>query len=167
MIFKNKILVALFLSLIILITATQYLTGIKADKKLTVIKMSFEECKPQERVCNVELDGLKLKVSFDKDVFYLKPFNISILLDYKSNNKINKKVESVYIDFKMKTMRMGVNRFLLIATDINKNKQSWQGKALLPVCVTGRAGWFSELEVIMDKKKYILTFPLLVKKAID
>lgn len=159
MISKSKIIVILFLSLIILIIVTQNLRWKKTDKELTVVKMSFENCKPQNKVCNIELEGLKLEVLFDEDVFYLKPFNVSVSLKNKSNNKI----ESVYIDFKMKNMNMGGNRFLL--TEVGNKKQNWQGKALLPICVTGRADWFSELEVIIDKKKYILTFPLIVKQA--
>jgi len=158
---KNKIMVILFFLLITLVIVTQNIRWKKTDEELTVVKISFENCKPQNKVCNVELEGLKLGVLFDEDVFYLKPFNVSVSLNNKSNNKI----ESVYIDFKMKNMDMGVNRFLLIATGNQNKKQTWQGKALLPICVTGRADWVSELEIVIDKKKYILTFPLIVKQA--
>ena len=138
---------------------TQNLRWKKTDKKLAVVKISSGNCKPQNKVCNVELEGLKIGVLFDEDVFYLKPFNVSVSLNDKSNNKI----ESVYIDFKMKNMDMGVNRFLL--TEVGNKKQSWQGKALLPICVTGRADWFSELEIMTKQNKYILTFPLQVKRT--
>lgn len=152
-------MVLLLFSLITLIIVIQNLRWEKTDKELTVVKMSSNNCKPQNQVCNVELEGLKLGVLFEKDVFYLKPFNVSVFSDGKSN----KHIASVYIDFKMKNMEMGVNRFLL--TEVGNKKQSWQGKALLPICVTRRADWFSELEIVIDKKKYILTFPLIVKQA--
>ena len=161
MIYKNKIMAVLFFLLILLVLVTQNLSWKKMDKELTVIKISYEDCKPQKQVCNVELGGIKLGILFDEDVFYLKPFNVSVLLDDNSSNK----VESVYIDFKMKNMDMGINRFLLSITDTKNKKQSWQGKALVPICVTGRADWFSEVEVITNKVKYILTFPLFVKQA--
>ncbi len=157
MIFKNKIVFALFILLIILVLVARNLTWESSGNKLTIVKISLEDCKPQKQVCNVELSGLNVRILFDKDVFYLKPFNVTVWTEG------NVEVESVHIDFKMKNMNMGVNRFLL--TEVGNKKQSWQGKALLPICVTRRADWFSELEIVIDKKKYILTFPLIVKQA--
>jgi len=112
---------------------------------------------PQEKTCNVKLNDAEVSVSFEKDIFYLKPFKVSLF----SSNKF----DAVYIDFKMRNMDMGVNRFLLSTTDQKNNKQNWQGKALLPICVTGRADWYSELEIIIGAKKYIVSFPLTVKQA--
>ena len=60
---------------------------------------------------------------------------------------------------------MGVNRFLLKKTNFRNEKQKWQGKALLPICVTGRADWVSELEVVTQKSKYVFSFPIFVKQA--
>ncbi len=150
-------MVILFFSLIILIIVTQNLRWKETDRELTVVKILSENCKPQKKVCNVELSGLNIRILFDEDVFYLKPFNVTVWTEG------NAAVKSVHIDFKMKNMNMGVNRFLL--TEVGNKKQSWQGKALLPICVTGRADWFSELEIVIGKKKYILTFPLIVKQA--
>ena len=62
-------------------------------------------------------------------------------------------------------MNMGVNRFSLRKAEIKNQKQKWQGKALLPVCVTGRADWLAELEVVTNQSKYIIAIPLSVKQA--
>ena len=61
----------------------------------------------------------------------------------------------------MNNMNMGVNRFLLK----RDNKSIWKGKALLPICVTGRADWLSEIEILTTKNKYIISIPILVKKS--
>ena len=65
----------------------------------------------------------------------------------------------------MKNMNMGVNRFKLIKPSSKNIKKLWTGKALLPVCITGRADWFAELELISKKKKYMISFPISVKQA--
>jgi len=96
----------------------------------------------------------------DKNIYYLKKFNVDIWVESKKNTNI----ESIHIDFKMKNMNMGVNHFILNKIKSENKKQKWQGKMLLPVCVTRRADWFSELAVITKQKKYILEFPILVKK---
>ena len=161
MTFKNKMISALIISLIILVIVFQSSNLRNNIKELTIIKMPIENCMPQERICNIKINDIEVSVSFEKEIFYLKPFKVSLFSENKNSNGI----DAVYIDFKMRNMDMGVNRFLLSGTDSKNNKQNWQGKALLPICVTGRADWYSELEIIIDKKKYIVSFPLTVKQA--
>ena len=133
------------------------------SKPTTAINISFSHCNVQKETCNVDTDDFSLNISFDEHVYYLKPFNFSISSKLKSNVEI----ESVQIDFKMKNMDMGVNRFMLKNINIKNKFQTWKGKALLPICVTGRADWISELEVITEDTKYIISFPISVKKAIN
>ena len=161
MTFKNKMISALIISLILLVIVFQSSNLRNNIKELTIIKMPIENCMPQERICNIKINDIEVSVSFEKEIFYLKPFKVSLFSENKNSNGI----DAVYIDFKMRNMDMGVNRFLLSGTDSKNNKQNWQGKALLPICVTGRADWYSELEIIIDKKKYIVSFPLTVMQA--
>ena len=159
MTFNNKMIIALFFSLMILVIVIQDLKWKSEEKELTVIKKYVDNCEPQKQVCNIELGGLNVRILFDENVFYLKPFNVTVW------TAGNTDVESVYVDFKMKNMNMGVNRFLLAGIGTENKKQRWQGKALLPICVARRADWISELEIIINTKKYILAFPVIVKKA--
>ena len=128
-----------------------------------VITLPVSKCNPQEQICKVEFDGLNIGLSLDKDIYYLKPFNISVY----SNKNHNSIIEYIQIDFKMKGMEMGVNRFNLKKANSQNYKQVWKGKALLPVCVTSRVDWYSELEVVTRENKYIFIFPVSVKKAIN
>ena len=156
-----KITLGLIFSVILVVIFLQDLKWNTGVKNLTIVKIPIENCEPQIKVCNVELDDFKISVSFDKDIFYLKPFKVSVFK--KTDSRYD--IESVYIDFKMKNMEMGVNRFLLSNIDSKDKTQSWLGKALLPICVTGSIDWFSELEIVTETKKYIITFPIIVKQA--
>ena len=95
----------------------------------------------------------------DKDIYYLKRFSVLV-----ENNEPHN-IKSMKISFKMKDMDMGNNQFTLNKVKLINKKKSWKGDALLPICVTGRADWFSELEIITKENKYIIEFPIFVKKA--
>lgn len=127
---------------------------------LSITHIVVENCNPQKQACAVEFENVKLEILLDKNIYYLKPFNISVTSDLKKHSKI----ENIRIEFKMKNMDMGVNRFELKGR-IGKNHSLWESKALLPICVTGRADWSAELEVVTEKSKYRLSFPFLVQKV--
>ena len=157
---KNIIIVLLIIIALMFI----YTLINKDESKLrTVIKIPVEKCKSQHQKCEAKLGKFKIEISFDKNVLYLKPFTVSVLTESKANVEI----ESIQVDFKMKGMYMGVNRFMLSKISSENLKQKWRGKALLPVCVTGRADWFSELEVVTKQNKYILLVPVLVKQPVN
>ena len=133
-------------------------TGENDDRPL--IKISVGNCNVQQKKCKVELEEFNIEISMDKSIYYLKKFNVDVWVESKQATNI----ESIQVDFKMKNMNMGVNHFILNKIKSENKKQNWQGNALLPVCVTGRADWFSELTVITKQNKYILEFSILVKK---
>ena len=126
-------------------------------KEKDVVKIQPKNCNLESKECVVELNEIKVKILFDENIYYLKPFNVSVM----NENLNNLKLESIYVDFKMNNMNMGVNRFLLKNDD---DKSIWQGKALLPICVTGRADWLSEIELATKTNKYLISLPISVKK---
>ena len=151
---NNKLFIIFFIFIIAIIIV--FNNFINVDKPNTT-KIVTSQCEAQNRACIVEIDGLKIKVLFEKNIYYLKPFNLSLWTESHDDLK----VKSVSVDFKMKNMNMGVNRFKL-----KRNKTAyWQGKALLPVCVTGRADWFSEIDILTSKGQYRFIFPILVEKT--
>ena len=156
---KKIIVLLLFFFVVVLIT--QDVKWLSESNQLKVVKIAVEECNAQKQVCITETDEFKLGILFDRNIFYLNPFNVKVWTE----NKDDINIESVQIDFKMKNMNMGVNRFLLKKINSKDKKQKWQGKALLPICVTGRVDWFSELEVVTKQSKYIFSFPISVKQA--
>lgn len=159
---KNIIITVLLISIIIVINVqSKKVLNERTEREVITLPVSI--CKPQEQICKIEFDGLDIELSLDKDIYYLKLFNISVY----SNKNENSIIEYIQIDFKMKGMDMGVNRFKLQKENSQNYKQVWKGKALLPVCVTKRADWYSKIEVVTRENKYIFTFPVSVKKAIN
>lgn len=126
-----------------------------------IIKIQSDNCTIENKECVVELNEFKVKIIFDENIYYLKRFNVSVLNESSDNIKL----KSIQVEFKMNNMNMGVNRFMLKNTGLENNKQVWHGKALLPICVTGRADWLSEFEVETTKNKYLISVPILVKKS--
>ena len=118
-------------------------------------------CYPQKQACQVGNEKFKAEIVFDKDIFYLKPFKVTVQTEEKENQFI----KAVVVDFKMKSMDMGLNRFALNRKSETGKLVDWQGTALLPVCVTGRIDWFSEIEFVTGKEKYVFSFPMEVKKT--
>lgn len=131
------------------------------NKERIIINVPIDNCNPQKEACKVHNDAINVGISLDENVYYLKPFQVSVWTLSKDDTD----VESVQIDFKMKGMNMGVNRFFLTKLNSRNDQQNWRGHALLPICVTGRADWFAELEVNTEKSNYIYTIPVLVKQA--
>ena len=149
-----------FIIFIFIVITVLYVTQTDEKNNLPSIKISFGNCNVQQKKCKVESEKFNIEISMDKSIYYLKKFNVDVWVESKQDTNI----ESIQIDFKMKNMNMGVNHFILNKIKSENKKQNWQGNALLPVCVTGRADWFSELNIITKQNKYILEFPILVKK---
>ncbi len=156
---KNVVIILIVLTIIAVMFYFTVKFPVDINHKPQVV-IPVDNCNAQLEKCELKLDELNIEVLFDKNIYYLKKFKVLVWLD-------NKEIESIYIDFKMNNMTMGVNRFKLEKSNQNKNnnKQLWVTKALLPVCITGRADWLAELEVITDTKKYIFSLPLMVKRV--
>ena len=155
----KKLMILGILILMITIIIVKNLNGVSDVDNRVITQMISENCNAQQSACTVKLDDFKLNVSFEKNIYYLKPFTVSVWTENDFP------LESVYINFKMKNMNMGVNRFKLKSGAAINNRHHWQGTALLPVCVSGRADWFSELDVVTKKGRYRLIFPLLVEQV--
>ena len=150
---KNIIITVLLISIIIVI-AVQSKKVLNERTERKVITLPVSKCNPQNKICNVKHKDLTIDISLDKNIFYLKPFNVSVL----SNNKVD--IEHIYIDFKMKKMKMGLNRFILK----NKGSQEWLGVVILPVCIAGRSDWIATVDIHTIKYRFILTFPVSIDK---
>ena len=154
----KKVLFFIFSVLLVVTTLTLVQTG--ETNNMPIIKVSIKDCTVQQKKCKLELDEFNIEISMNTNIFYLKKFNIDVWIESKGNTNI----ESIQADFIMKNMNMGVNHFILNKMEFKNKKQNWQGSALLPICVTGRADWFSELSIVTKKNKYIVEFPIIVKK---
>lgn len=156
----------LFLTLILIAFVSISLLKENDHDEKGITSISLKNCDIQKTVCTFNTPNLTLEISMDQDIYYLKPFNLSVKRSFtKNSGKDSSEIESIFVDFKMTNMNMGVNRFQLTKMNFKNDVYTWKGKALLPVCITGRADWVSELDILMKDSHYRLTFPILVKQA--
>lgn len=98
-----------------------------------------------------------IQVKADHAPQVMRPFHLRV-----SNATANTLTNSIYVDFAMAGMSMGLNRYRLI----QQADGSWQGEIILPVCVQGRSDWLMEVTVSSVKQdssakqelRYHLTF---------
>lgn len=88
-----------------------------------------------------------LQIKSDHTPQVMKPFNLHV-----NSSPAN----SVYVDFAMAGMSMGLNRYRLI----QQADGQWHGDIILPVCVQGRSDWLMEVTVSTgeEEKRYHLPF---------
>ena len=158
--FTKYVLLGAVFVLLIFLFIFESKTGSENINDLSEIITQQSTCIPQQHVCKAGSDKFTAEIKFDNNISYLKPFNITV----KTQEKENQYIKSIHINFKMKSMDMGVNRFNLSNKERVGKNTSWEGNALLPVCVTGRVDWFSEVEIVTGNQKYIFSFPMDVKK---
>ena len=158
---SNKLLFPIAFTLIMVAIFIQNKNKTINIEEKNIIKIHADHCGTKYKECVVDLNEFIVKISLDENIYYLKQFNVSVLNESSNNLKL----KSIQVDFKMNNMNMGVNIFRLKTTGLESNKQVWQGKALLPICVTGRADWVSEFEVETEKNKYLISLPILVEKS--
>lgn len=93
-----------------------------------------------------------IQVKADHTPQVMRPFQVRVTNAAATNTLTN----SIYADFAMAGMSMGLNRYRLI----QQADGSWQGEIILPVCVQGRSDWLVEVTVSSDKeeKRYHLAF---------
>ena len=152
-----KVILSLFSLLLIVVIIFINLKSPLQLSSREVIKLTDKDCNINSQPCYIETSALNVFIDFDKNIFYLKPFGVSITTEIAN-------VESIRLNFKMKGMSMGLSHFILKKEKSENNKLKWNAIVLLPICVTGRADWLVDIELSTKNKNYILTLPILVEK---
>jgi hypothetical protein len=116
-------------------------------------------CRDARAACRAMHPALgDVTLVFPDGAYYLHPF----VAELKQAGKHSETIQSVSLELTMSGMDMGRNVFHLQSG--NKEGNSWHGKLLLPVCVTGRVDWQVKLLVTTDRQQYAARFPLQVKR---
>ena len=146
--------VVLFSVVFALTVAAQYWLQNK-QQDLQMITIQVNDCQLQQNPCQVQAGEVAFDISAPQNIFYLEPFVVQLRLQNDSAAP-----RSIEADFTMQNMQMGLNRFKF---QPEANAKRWSAKAVLPVCVTGRADWQMELRVVSDGAQYRLLFPIEVR----
>lgn len=153
---------ALLLLLVFLLGAAGtgiYLTRAPSAPVETIpMTVDSEACRDAQGTCRASHPALgELQLHFPEGAWYMQAFPVELSIDGKDV------VEAVTLDLTMPGMDMGRNRFALQRMPDG----SWQGKVLLPICVTGRVDWQIETQVEIADALYTAVFPLNVTRAPD
>lgn len=101
------------------------------------------QCPDPVRGCVLALDGKQVEIGFSSPPIVLKPFELKVIAP---------DADQVSADFTMQGMDMGSNRYVL-----QRNADgAWQGRVVLPVCVSGTSNWMLTLE--LDGKRRQIPF---------
>ena len=92
------------------------------------------KCRPLGRVCTVSEAGRAVSLRLPAEIKPLTRFPVKVALEGID-------ADAVVVEFTMKGMDMGLNRFGLQSGD-----GGWSGEAILPVCTTGRTDWLATVE---------------------
>ena len=94
-------------------------------------------CDVTRTQCAIQGDGLNLTLKLAPAPAVMEPFMVT-LTDQDGRAL---QLDEAIVSFNMVGMDMGLNRYRLTA----QGDGSWQGKATLPVCATGRRDWQADL----------------------
>lgn len=100
-------------------------------------------CADLTQGCKVSLEGKPLEIRLSATPNALQPFALTVKID---------DVKQVSASFAMVGMEMGGNHYQLLPVQ----KNVWEAKAMLPVCVAGRRDWV--LTLSLDKTKIQIPF---------
>ena len=115
--------------------------------KSELAPISVLPCADIARSCGNDL----FTVQFAEAPQVMKPLHLNIHINQA------KDARSVYVDFAMQNMEMGLNRYRLIQ---NNQSDDWHAEVTLPVCVQGRSDWnmLVEIEVGSAVQRFQLPF---------
>ncbi len=110
-----------------------------------------EHCDAAAQTCLIDADdGLSISLRLGPEVKPLVPFPIELIVD-----GADAVPENVVVDFQMREMDMGVNRYRLRQS----SPMQWEGTATLPVCTASRMDWTATVAFRLDGRPYKLIYP--------
>lgn len=124
------------------------LGGCSRDEPATLVQAEAKGCDAALAECRIRLEGVAVTLKLGSGVEPLKPFAIRATIEAAEQP------EQVVIDFQMRDMEMGLNRYRLLP-----QQGEWQGRATLPVCSASRMDWDALLEFTLAGRAYRLHFP--------
>ena len=154
---KKLELINLVIGLVVVVllgVAGAYLKKLVSTESQDAIPLQAESnCDLAKQACVASQDGKSIKVDFSRPVTYLQKIAVAVQLQGYEKESVKK----IIIDFSMRDMQMGINRFELKSQDATDN---WQGMVILPVCVSGRVDWLVKLYVETDTGNYLGIYKL-------
>lgn len=109
------------------------------------------DCDSARAACRAQGDDLAIELRLGPALRPLESFDIELrvlrgVLDAQAR---------IEVEFQMRDMDMGLNRYRLERSEDG----FWQGRAVLPVCTTGRSDWVAVIGIEQDGRRWIAEMP--------
>jgi len=144
----------IFLAALMLALAGYWL-GKPAGADRPVKQLAVEpDCWPVGGWCHAGKGRLDLALRLGGPVTPLTVFPVELGIEGLDPASI----DAVTVTFEMQGMDMGLNRFELGPVSGPGKKVRYRGKAMLPVCVSGRADWRARVKVATPRGLYEAVF---------
>jgi len=104
------------------------------------------DCDAARRACTISGEGLRVRLRLESGAKAMQPFTVAVAVAG---------AEAVNVRFEMPGMDMGrqVHRLQRAGAD------RWEGRVVLPVCLSGRSDWVAEVEIVTQRGRHIARFP--------
>lgn len=115
-----------------------------------VTLQSEPDCDSAQQPCRAHGDDLEISLRLGPPVRPLESFNIELRGELEAAARID-------VQFLMRGMDMGLNRYRL-GRDADG---VWRGRAVLPVCTTGRSDWYAVIGIEQGGRRWIAELPFV------
>lgn len=113
------------------------------------------DCDSARQACIAHGKDLEIELRLGPPVRPMEAFEIS-LRDLRGTLAADAQIS---VEFQMRGMDMGLNRYRLErAAD-----GGWRGRAILPVCTSGRSDWLAAVDVVQHGRRWMAQMPFEVK----
>lgn len=129
--------------------------GVEPPAAAAVLKPADVDCDSARRPCVVAGDGLEVEWRLGPS---LRPMQAFAMQLRSLRGELGQSAQ-VMVDFQMRDMDMGLNRYRLEPAGAGV----WQGRATLPVCVSGRSDWIARLTIHDGARTWTAELPFTVE----
>lgn len=109
------------------------------------------ECDLAKQTCIAQFADVQVQVELPQQPVYLKPF----VLKVRTRGNSSVAITTVRAHFVMQDMQMPTPvTTLQVMPSADDGERSWQGNAILPVCISGRHDWRVVIELETATTRY-------------
>lgn len=128
--------------------------GMDASPEDTVALHVEKDCDSARQPCGARGDDLEIELRLGPPVRPMEAFDIQ-LQSMRGGLGAQARID---VQFQMRGMDMGLNRYRL-----DRDAHGvWRGRAILPVCTTGRSDWYAVIEIVQDGRRWSAEIPFVV-----
>ncbi|HEY9199615.1 MAG TPA: hypothetical protein VIR60_09625 [Gammaproteobacteria bacterium] len=112
------------------------------------------DCDSARQTCSARAADLEIELRLGPPVRPMEAFEIRL----QGSPEALADAAQITLEFQMRDMDMGLNRYRLErAAD-----GVWRGRAILPMCVSGRSDWLAKVEIDQDGRRWTAELPFTV-----